>query len=351
MDACIAQPPRTLNRSSGHPDTGDWWNTRLPQRTTAFISPFLLARTLLVPKETTPHVALDRFQSLPTHDPQVCSALVGGDGLSLCWEDDSKTLQSSIYLRSEVRVLGADVSAFYRMRMPTRQAKETQPPCRSNPPPPRPCPPAAAAASAVLLLMHAFTFHRDFLPAGKLGPASCLLPTPRAPPLPRTSPALLVLRRPIGAASVWPAGGAPWAGASPLLATPVPPCLLCIPGTAASARGHNAGPPATSQPKGSDSTPAPLLRAPPAAPRPAVQPARGRAEHIRGRLGRQQPAPVVPGPRRRAAARVSGPRFSRERRGEGRWERGRAPRMLASQESRPPQPRACCGTPAYRAGS
>lgn len=33
---------------------------------------------------------------------QVCSVLVDADGLSLRWEDDSKTLQSSIYLRSEV---------------------------------------------------------------------------------------------------------------------------------------------------------------------------------------------------------------------------------------------------------
>ncbi|KAI8464584.1 MAG: hypothetical protein J3K34DRAFT_526071 [Monoraphidium minutum] len=42
------------------------------------------------------------LQAIKPSAKQVCSVLVDADGLSIQWEDDSKTLQSSIYLRSEL---------------------------------------------------------------------------------------------------------------------------------------------------------------------------------------------------------------------------------------------------------
>lgn len=37
--------------------------------------------------------------------PQVCNVVVAPEGLTVRWEDDSKTLQSSVHLRSEVRII------------------------------------------------------------------------------------------------------------------------------------------------------------------------------------------------------------------------------------------------------
>lgn len=42
------------------------------------------------------------LQAIKPGSKQVCSVIVNDDGLSIRWEDDSKTLQSSIYLKSEL---------------------------------------------------------------------------------------------------------------------------------------------------------------------------------------------------------------------------------------------------------
>jgi hypothetical protein len=53
----------------------------------------------------TPRTAESPFTLLLLLLLQVCSVIIAPEGLWLRWEDDSKTLQSSVQLRSEVNVL------------------------------------------------------------------------------------------------------------------------------------------------------------------------------------------------------------------------------------------------------